>query len=146
MFVWLPRLLRRAGVLLAGFIQTWENNILNWTFRNQTVTQPSTIWVALYTTAPTDTSAGTEVSGGAYARQSVTFGAPSGNPAQISNSSQILFPEATASWGTIVAAALHSASSGGGNMIAWANLTTSKTIAAGDQAVFNTGGLVVQLD
>lgn len=131
---------------MAGFKQTWENNVLNAVFRNISFTLPATVYVGLYTAAPSDTAEGTEVSGGAYARQSVTFGAPSGNPAQISNSASVTFPTATANWGTITHVALHSASTGTGNQIVWAALTTSKAINTDDQAVFNTGSLVVQLD
>lgn len=131
---------------MAGFKQTWENNVLNAVFRNISFTLPATVYVGLYTAAPSDTAEGTEVSGGAYARQSVTFGAPSGNPAQISNSASVTFPTATANWGTITHVALHSASTGTGNQIVWTALTTSKAINTDDQAVFNTGSLVVQLD
>jgi len=131
---------------LAGFKQTWENDVLNAVFRNTAFTSPTTVYVGLYTAAPSDTAEGTEVSGGSYARQSVTFGAPSGNPAQISNSAAVTFPTATANWGTITHVALHSASTGTGNQIAWTSLTTSKAINTDDQATFNTGSLVVQLD
>jgi hypothetical protein len=131
---------------MAGFTQTWENNILNRVFRNQTVTFPTTVYVALYTTNPTDTTEGTEVSGGGYARQAVTFGAPSGNPAVISNSANVDFPVATANWGTITGFAIHSAASGTGNMIIWGTLTTSKSISTDDQARFLTNALQIQLD
>jgi hypothetical protein len=131
---------------MAGFTQTWENNILNRVFRNQTVTFPSTVYVALYTTNPTDTNEGTEVSGGSYARQAVTFGAPSGNPAVIANSANVDFPVATANWGTITGFAIHSAASGTGNMIIWGTLTTSKSISTDDQARFLTNALQIQLD
>lgn len=40
------------------------------------ITAPATIYLALYTTDPTDADAGTEVTGGSYARQVITFGAP----------------------------------------------------------------------
>jgi len=131
---------------MAGFTQQWEQNILNRVFRGQNVTFPSTVYVALYTTAPTDTSEGVEVSGGSYARQAVTFGAPSGNPSVISNSANIDFPVATANWGTVVAFAIHSAASGTGNMICWGNLSTSKTIQTDDQARILAGNLQIQLD
>ena len=131
---------------MAGFKQTYENNVLNKVFRNTDFTHPTTVYVGLYTAAPSDTTEGTEVSGGSYARQAVTFGAPSGNPAQIANSSSVSFPVATANWGTVTHVALHSASTGTGNQIAWAPLTTSKAINTDDQAVFNAGALTVQLD
>jgi hypothetical protein len=49
------------------------------TLRNTTYTAPATVYVSLWTSDPTDAGSGTEVStsGTSYARQSVTFGAPS---------------------------------------------------------------------
>jgi hypothetical protein len=76
-----------------------ENALINATLRNTSYTSPATVYVALYTTDPTDADTGTEVSGNGYARQSVTFGAPS-NGASV-NSGAVEFPQATGSWGTI---------------------------------------------
>jgi len=132
---------------MAGLKVTYEQNVLNKVFRNIDFTSPATLYVGLYTTAPTDSSEGTEVSGGAYARQTITFNAPTGGaPSQIVNSAQVLFPEATANWGTIVAVALHSASTGTGNQILWANVTTSKAINTGDQAAINASAFTITMD
>lgn len=60
--------------------------------------------VRLYTAAPTATAAGTEVSGGSYAPQTVTFSAASGGATE--NAGLITFPAATAGWGTVVAWAI----------------------------------------
>ncbi|MEM4218072.1 MAG: hypothetical protein QXZ09_08620 [Candidatus Methanomethylicaceae archaeon] len=130
---------------MAGFKQAFENSVINVYFRGGTYTG-GTVYVGLYTTAPTDTTEGTEVSGGGYARQAVTFAAPSGNPAQTSNTADIVFPEATANWGTIVAVAIHSAATGTGNQIAWANVQTPKAINAGDTAVIKAGNLTITVD
>ena len=54
-----------------------ENALLNGTLNATTYTAPAAVYVALYTSDPTDANTGTEVSGGSYARQSVTFAAPS---------------------------------------------------------------------
>ena len=54
-----------------------ENALINATLRNTTYTSVATIYVALYTSDPTDADTGTEVTGGSYARTSVTFAAPS---------------------------------------------------------------------
>ena len=85
--------------LMAHFSTYLAQALLNHVFRNTAYTQPTTVYVALYTAAPTDAGGGTEVTGGSYARQSAAFSAPSGN--QISNSAQVTFPEATANWGTV---------------------------------------------
>ena len=58
-------------------------------------------YFGLFTVAPEETGGGTEVSGGAYARQQVTFGDPSSGT--MKNSAAIEFPTATGSWGTAVA-------------------------------------------
>lgn len=128
-----------------AFSHTLQANVLNYFFRGQTVTQPTAWYVALYTVAPTDAGGGTEVNGGGYARQAVTFGAPSGgSPTITANSAQVQFPVATANWGTIVAAAVFTAATGG-TFLGWGNLQTSKAINSGDQAVFNAGDITIQL-
>ena len=56
-----------------AFTDYLENKLLAHTFSNTAYTSPSTVYVALYTVAPTDSSVGTEVTGGGYARQSASF-------------------------------------------------------------------------
>jgi hypothetical protein len=131
---------------VAGLSNYYEGKILDHMFRNVAFTPPATVYVALFTTAPTDAGGGTEVSGGGYARQAVSFGAVSGgSPSQIANSAAVSFPVATASWGTVVAFGLYDAATAG-NLLAWANLTTSKLIDVNDQAQFAAGALTITLD
>jgi hypothetical protein len=131
---------------MAGFSDYYESKVLDHMLRGTAFTPPSTVYVALFTAAPTDAGGGTEVSGGGYARQSVAFGAPSGTaPTQIANSADVTFPVATASWGTVVAFGLFDAATAG-NLLAWDNLTASKAIDVNDQAKFATGDLKVTLD
>ena len=56
-----------------------ERNIYEWFRGNQMPTPPATLYVALFTVAPGEATAGTEVStsGTAYARQVVTLPASS---------------------------------------------------------------------
>ena len=96
---------------MAEFSDFMENKIIDHMLRNQAYTPPATVYVALYTDDPTDADTGTEVSGGAYARQSVTLSAASGGAT--SNSADITFPTATADWGTITHVLLRDASTGG---------------------------------
>lgn len=126
-----------------GFSDYLENALLNATLRGVAYTSPTTVYVALFTSDPTDAGTGTEVSGGAYARQAVTFGAPSNGTC--SNSADVLFPIATAAWGTITHIAIFDAATGG-NMLYSAPLTTSKTIASGDQLKVAAGDVTVSLD
>lgn len=114
------------------------NKLLDHTLRNVAYTPPSTVYLALYTSAPGAGDTGTEVSGGDYARQEVTF-----NPAsdgQVVNSADVVFPVATESWGTITHVGVRDAATGG-NLLYYAALSTDKTIAAGDQIKFPAGQL-----
>jgi hypothetical protein len=79
-----------------------ESAVLNHFFRNTATTASSAVYLALYKTNPADGDAGTEISGGGYARQQITFGAPSqaSGVSTISNNNAIAFPEATADWTT----------------------------------------------
>lgn len=119
-----------------------ENALINATLRNTSYTSPATVYVALYTTDPTDADTGTEVSGNGYARQSVTFGAPS-NGASV-NSGAVEFPQATGSWGTVAYIGLRDASSGG-NLLYHSPLDASKTISTGDVFRISAGNLSVTL-
>lgn len=111
-----------------SFSNTYETNVLTWTFTNSAVTRPTAWYIGLFTSDPTEAGTGTEVSGGSYARQSATFSV-SGDTA--TNTANIEFPTATASWGTVSHAAVYDALTGG-SIIAYAPLTTSKAIDTGD--------------
>ncbi len=119
-----------------------ENALVNATLRNTSYTSPATIYVALYTTDPTDADTGTEVSGNGYARQSVAFSSPSNGAT--SNSGAVEFPQATGSWGTVAYIGLRDASSGG-NLLYHTALDASKTIATGDVFRIAIGSLTVTL-
>ena len=124
-----------------------EGQILNHFFRNQPQTPAANLFVALYISDPTDDDIGTEISGGAYARQPITFTAPvqvSGK-AQISNSAEIRFPVATSNWGTISHFGIRNAATDG-ILLAHAPVPIPKLIENGDEAKFNVGFLTVSMD
>lgn len=127
---------------MAEFSNYLENAVINAVLRNTSYTSPTTVYVGLYTTDPTDADSGTEVSGGSYARTSVTFDAPSNGVTQ--NTADLTFPTATASWGTVTHIGLHDASSGG-NLLFHTALDTSKAIDSGDIFKITTGNLTVTL-
>ena len=110
---------------MAGFSDYLEDKVLEHVFGGNSYTAPGTHYVALYTVAPTDTGGGTEVSGGAYARQSAAFTVSGTNPTTATNSAAVEYPTATADYGTVVAVGIFDASSSG-NLMAYANLTASK--------------------
>ena len=122
----------------------FETRVLTWLFTGDAVTRPSSFYVALFTPNPAEDASGTEVSttGTAYARQSVTFSV-SGNTA--TNTAAIEFPTATASYGTVTHVGVYDASTGG-NLIAYAALTTSKAIETGDVMRINASDLDVTME
>jgi hypothetical protein len=132
--------------MAGSFSDYLEDKVLKHVFTNTAYTAPSTVYVALFTVAPSDTGGGTEVStsGTAYARQSMAFTVSGTNPSQAVNTAAVEWPTATASWGTVVAAAAYDASSGG-NMLAWADLASNKTIASGDVFRFPASSFAVTL-
>ena len=129
---------------MAGFSDYLEDKVLDHVFGGNAYTAPTTLYVALYTVAPTDTGGGTEVSGGGYVRQSSAFTVSGTNPTTASNSAAVEYPTATADYGTVVAVGIFDALSSG-NLLAYANLTTSKVVSTGDVFRFNTGDLDVTL-
>jgi hypothetical protein len=137
-----------------------ENKLVDALVRGQSIGAPATWYVALYTTCPTDSTAGTEVSGGSYARVAVTAGltqwagtqsagsttASSGTGGTISNNAAVTFPAPTANWGVVTCVALTDASSSG-NIWVYTTLTVAKTINSGDSAPsFAAGALTFQID
>jgi hypothetical protein len=128
---------------MAEFTDFMENKIIDHMLRAQAYTPPATVYVALFTSAPSDAGGGTEVSGGAYARQAVTLAAASGGASE--NSAAITFPQATADWGTVTHLALMDALTGG-NMLMHSPLDASKTVNNGDTFKFEAGDLDVTVD
>ena len=138
---------------MAGISQYLENSRMNWFKGTTYVAAPTTVYVALFTTAPTDDSGAgaVEVSGGSYARASITTstgwssisGAPSA-PAQISNAGVITFATPSASWGTVLAIGIYDASTAG-NLLTWGTIT-SQAIGSGVVATFAINALVLTED
>lgn len=119
-----------------------ENKVLDHVLGTTAYTRP-TVYLALFTTDPTDAGTGTEVSGGAYARQIIAFNTSVNG--STSNSADVLFPAATASWGTITHIALYDAATAG-NILWHGPLSSSKAIGTDDQFKLGAGRLTVSLD
>jgi hypothetical protein len=102
--------------------------------------------VGLFTAAPSDTGGGTEVSGNGYARVVTGTITVSGtSPTLATNNAAIEFAAASGgNWGVIGWAAVFDAASSG-NMLAWAALTTSRTINDGDVLRIPAGSLDITL-
>lgn len=121
-----------------------EDELIDHVLRNAAYVTPGTdIYVALYTSDPTDADAGVEVSGGSYARENVTaWDAPSNGAT--ANTAEVAFTEATDVWGLVTHVGIHDHISAG-NLLFHAALTVSKQIDSGDTFKFNAGDLDVSL-
>ena len=117
-----------------------KTQILNHMANNIAYSSPTAMYLAAYTVAPTDAGGGTEVSGGAYVRQAVSWGAESGG--QVVNDADVIFPTATASWGTVLHYGLFDAASGG-NLLYHTPLGASQAIGIGDILRVPTGQLTL---
>jgi hypothetical protein len=127
-----------------SFTNAFETHLLQYILTTDSVTRPTSWYVGLFTSDPTDTgAAGTEVSGNGYARTAVTFSV-TGDTA--SNTAGVEFPAATGGdWGTVSHIGILDASTGG-NMVIASALTTAKSITDGDVFRIPTGDLDVTLD
>ena len=129
---------------MAGKSDYLENKILEHVLKNTAYTSPATVYMALFTATPSDSGGGTEVSGSAYARTAVTFGAAASGA--IANSAAVEFPVASGgNWGTITHFGIFDASSGG-NLLYWAALSASKVVNDGEQFKVAIGDLDVTED
>ena len=126
---------------------------------SQTTSAPATVYVALFTSD--DSTGGTAenleagiltnevtTSGTAYARQAVTFGTISNG--SVSNSGNVTFPTATATYGTVTHVAVMDANStddsaGAGNVLYYGALTTAREILTDDTFQITTGNLTISL-
>jgi len=129
-----------------------ENKILDHVLGGGDYSRPATVYIALYTAAPTDAGGGTEVddTDTGYARVEVTNNStnwPAASDGAKSNGEDFTFPTATDDWGTVVAfGILDDGIDPGGNLLYWGDLTASKAINTGDTAKFATGDIDITED
>jgi hypothetical protein len=104
------------------------------------------IYIALFTSDPTDAASGTEVSGGSYARvqydpSDANWSAPDATGGLCQNLAAITFPAPTGNWGVVTHFGVFDRSALG-NLTAHGVLTTPKTVNSGDPApTFPIGAL-----
>ena len=115
------------------------NAVINATVRNTTYTSPATVYCALYSTAPTASTSGTELSGNGYSRQTVAFSAPSA--ATTASTGNVTFT-ATGNWSPAVATAIVDASTGG-NILWFTNLASTQVINSGQSITLTTGSITL---
>jgi hypothetical protein len=112
-------------------------------------TTPYTPWLGLFTVAPTDATAGTEATGGGYARINTAglWGTPAAG--QVQNSSAVTlaaFTGAVSAGAAFVAFGLFTAATAGTLIVPGPLTDLTKTGGNGDQIVFAIGDLTVTAD
>ncbi len=124
-----------------------EEAVLNYFFRNQSVAQPTTVYLALYLNDPTDADTGTEVSGGGYSRKQVTFGAPSqtGDKGVISNNAKIEYDIAATDWGQVSHWGIRTAQTAG-NLLCRGSFSRIENVQAGNRFTIEIGNLQVSME
>jgi hypothetical protein len=127
---------------MSTFSDYLEDAALNHVFRNTALTSPAAVYLALYTVAPTDAGGGTQVTGNDYARQAVTFGAPSGG--EIANTAEVSFTSTHDPVQSVVAVGYFDASTAG-NLLAWDTITAAD-LGVGAEIKFPVGDLTISLD
>ena len=120
---------------------TAENLALDWVLGVGTPARPTTpLKVALVTAAGSDTAAGTEVTGGSYARQNLAVAAAVGGAT--SNSADLVFTGMPAA--TVVGVEIWD-SAGTPVRLWYGALSASRTVSAGDELRLTAGALQLSL-
>jgi len=135
---------------MSAFSNHLEQALINATLRGGTYTGGA-VYVALFTSDPTDAGTGTEVADSAYARQqchSTTvadgWDIPHASEGYTANAKQITFPAIVDGQVSVTHWALYDAATGG-NLLYHAPLTNPKTLDPSDVLSFPVGSLKVTL-
>ena len=115
-----------------------RDKIIKHVLAEASYTAPSNTYLALYTSSPTINDTGTEVTGGSYARQQLSFANASGG-SKTSNTSETFstMPACTVThWG------IRDASSGG-NLLYWGAFDLPIQLNAGNNLPINSGDIVI---
>ncbi len=133
---------------LAGAIgETHRHALLDLLLGATPFSRPATLYARAFTADPA--VGGAEVvSAGSYAGVAVSNDNTNFPPASAgskSNGTLIVFPTATAGWGTVTHIGLYTSSSGG-TLVASAALTTPRTVASGNTLKIEVGAITISLN
>jgi hypothetical protein len=134
---------------MSAFSSDLEDKVMNHILGGSDYSRLGTVYLALFTAAPTETGGGTEVAGNGYTRLSITNNAtnfPASSGGQKSNGIAFTFtPASGGSWGTVSHWAIMSASTGG-LILFFGALNAAKLINDTDTLSFAIGQLNITLD
>jgi hypothetical protein len=127
---------------MGSLTQYADNALLNHVF-NTAYSPVATVYLALCTGSPgAGPSIANEVSGGAYARTAISFGAAASRG--VTQSAGVTFPKATANWGTVSYYAVMDASSGG-NMLASGSFSAGIPVVTGNTLTVASGQVAISI-
>ena len=127
---------------MANMTNYLENALANAVVGTASYTSPANVYLALYTVAPTESTAGTEVSGNGYARQQITFGNPVDGV--VTNTANVSFTASAGNSFNALAYAVTDASTSGNILFV---KTTSTVEATDSEAIlFQTGDITITFD
>jgi len=124
-----------------------RNALLNHLFGKSTYTAPTHVYLGLSTTTPTANGSNiTEPTGNGYVRRQTS---PSdwvaATASSVTTAGDLIFATATPlSWGTVTYGLLYDAETGG-NCLDFGELTTPRTIVAGDAFIVRAGGITLSI-
>lgn len=118
------------------------NALRNHIFRNTAYTSPTTVYLALFTVTPTESTAGTEVTGGSYARQACAW-STTANPGEVSNTASETFTAMPAC--TVVAMGVMDALTAG-NLLTFGLLPSPVVYTAGQAATWSAADILMLID
>jgi hypothetical protein len=138
--------------MASGKYEYLSQKILNYIFGGGAFSQPATLWLALFTVAPTISTTGTEATGGGYARVAITcnttnWPAISGSTTTLTNGAAFTFPAGT---GSGYSAGANMTDAGffdavtAGNLLYWGDLTVAKPVLSADTPSFAASAITVQ--
>lgn len=127
----------------SGLSDYLRNAALNWIKGSAMPTAPTTVYIGLFSVAPTDAGGGTEVTTTIRAggRVAATFGTVASG--SMSNSAIVNF--GTAAGGASLAAFGIFDAASAGNLLGWGVLTTPQTASTGNSVSFAAGALVTSI-
>lgn len=118
-----------------------ENKVLDATLRNTAYTSPANVYVALYSTVNTPTTAGTELTGNGYSRQLITFSTAANG---VANSNvAVTFTSSGNAWLPAVSVGITDASTGG-NVLYYQNGAV-KAVPAGQTLTYGSGNVTITI-
>ena len=126
--------------MASGKVDVIANNVIDHYLRGVATNGPYTAWLALYSVAPTATTAGTELTGNDYGRILVGLSVASGGDS--SNAGVITFTASGGAWSAIAGHSLMSLETAG-VIIYYEDSVSGPTLADGDSYQFGIGDVTV---